>query len=107
MTYGIAAILPQGGAGGVSVWLQYLPMALILVIFYVLIFVPQARQRKQHREMTSSLGKGDQVVTFGGLVGEIVSVRDDVVTLRTGQAVVAVERDRIARRTGGGKAKQG
>jgi preprotein translocase subunit YajC len=105
MMYDIAAILPQGTLPG---WLQYAPMVLILVIFYVLIFVPQARQRKQHRTMTASLAKGDRVVTMGGLVGEVVSVRDDVVTLRTGQAVVAVERDRIARRTGGAsEAKQG
>jgi preprotein translocase subunit YajC len=94
--------------GGLAPYVQFLPMVVILVIFYVLVFVPQARQRKQHRAMTASLAKGDQVVTMGGLVGEVVGVRDDVVTLRTGQAVVAVERERIARRTSGGaKAKQG
>src|SRR4051794_40377873 len=98
MIYSIGLILQQKGAAPACV--QYLPMALILVIFYVLIFVPQARQRKKHREMTAAVSKGDQVVTMGGLVGEVVSVRDDVVTIRTGQAIVAVERERIARRTG-------
>jgi preprotein translocase subunit YajC len=90
----------QVGGGG-SAWVSVVPLVIMVAIFYLLVFVPQARQRKAHRKMVSSLSKGDQVVTLGGLIGEVVSVRDDVVTVRTGQAVVAVERERIARRTGG------
>jgi preprotein translocase subunit YajC len=87
--------------GGLAAIYPFIPIIVMVLIFYVLVFVPQARQRKAHEAMTGSLAKGDQVITTGGLVGEIVQVKDDVVMLRTGQAVVAVERARIARRTGG------
>ncbi|HET6762564.1 MAG TPA: preprotein translocase subunit YajC [Longimicrobiaceae bacterium] len=99
--------LIQAQSGGAP-WLQFVPIVVMVIIFYVLVFVPQARQRKVHKAMIDSLAKGDQVVTMGGLIGEVVQVKDDVVTVRTGQAVVAVERARIARRTSGAvKAKQG
>ena len=102
----VAIALIQAKAGGAP-WLQFVPIVVMVLIFYVLVFVPQARQRKVHKAMVDSLSKGDQVVTMGGLVGEVMQVKDDVVMLRTGQAVVAVERARIARRTSGAvKAKQ-
>ena len=97
----MASIALIQAAGGSAPWLQFIPILVMVVVFYLLVFVPQARQRKAHKAMVDSLAKGDQVVTMGGLVGEVMQVKDDVVTLRTGQAVVAVERERIARRTGG------
>jgi preprotein translocase subunit YajC len=97
----VSIALIQQAQGGGTPWLQFVPIIVMVLIFYVLVFVPQARQRKTHQAMTASLAKGDQVVTTGGLIGEIVQVKDDAVMLRTGQAVVAVERERIARRTGG------
>lgn len=81
-----------------NTFLSFLPMLFIFVIFWVLIFLPQRRQQKAHRELVASLGKGDQVVTTGGLIGEIVQVKDDSIMLRSGQSVVVVERERVARR---------
>ena len=96
----MAAILFLQQGGG-SPWATLALWVPLILIFWIFVLVPQRRQAKTHRTMVDSLQKGDQVVTTGGLVGEIVQVKDYVVMLRTGQAVVAVERDRIARRTGG------
>ncbi len=83
--------------------------AAIAGIFYFLIIRPQQRQRKAHEERLGALKKGDQVVTAGGLVGEVVHIReatpgatgkatlDDHVTIKTGEARVVVERGRIAK----------
>ena len=73
-------------------------VVLIGGIFYFLLIRPQRQEQKRHREMVAALQKGDQVSTLGGLVGEIVALRDDVVTLKTGQAQVVVERSKVARR---------
>jgi preprotein translocase subunit YajC len=73
----------------------------MLALMYIFLFVPQMRQRKKHREMVKTLKKGDQVVTVGGLVGEITGVKDDTVQLKCGGSTLVVERDRVARRTGG------
>lgn len=98
MTHVAAILLLQAPANPV---ISFLPFILILGIFYLLVFLPQRRQQKKHAEMVASLKRGDQVVTMGGLMGEITGVKDDSVQLRTGGSTVIVERDRIARRTGG------
>lgn len=72
-------------------------LVLIVAIFYFLLIMPQRREQKRHREMIAALKPGDEVVTMGGLVGDIVTVKDDRVTLKTGDARVVVERARIAR----------
>lgn len=97
----MAAILLLQQQGGGSILPTLALWVPLILLFWVFIIVPQRRQAKTHRTMVDSLQKGDQVVTLGGLVGEIAQVKDNVVMLRTGQAVVAVERERIARRTGG------
>ncbi|MDP2618738.1 MAG: preprotein translocase subunit YajC [Hyphomicrobiales bacterium] len=64
-----------GDSGGFIV--QLLPFVLIFVVMWFLIFRPQQKRVKEHREMVSSLRRGDTVVTSGGLVGKINKVIDD------------------------------
>ena len=78
----------------------FAPIVLMLAIFYFILFVPQRRQQKAHQALLASLQKGDQVVTVGGLIGEITAIRDDQVTLRSGQSTVVVEKMRIQRKAG-------
>lgn len=85
-------------AAGGAAWGSLLMPLIFLGIFWFIVFVPQQRQRKQHRAMIESLAPGDQVATLGGLLGQIVSIKDDVVTLKSGDARVAVERGKIARK---------
>ncbi|HJR64537.1 MAG TPA: preprotein translocase subunit YajC [Gemmatimonadaceae bacterium] len=82
---------------------------LIFLIFYFLMVRPQQRQRRQHEENLRKLKKGDEVVTAGGIVGEVVHVKDslkdgkpvpsmeDRITIKSGESRVIVERGRIAR----------
>ncbi|MBV9108910.1 MAG: preprotein translocase subunit YajC [Gemmatimonadetes bacterium] len=76
------------------------PLA-ILAIFYFILIVPQRKQLKEHQSLVSALQKGDQVVTAGGLIGQITGIDDDRVQLRTGSSTVVVEKSRIVKRTGG------
>lgn len=72
-------------------------LVIIIAIFYFLLIRPHRQEQKRHREMVAALDKGDRVVTSGGLIGEIVHVDGDELTLKTGDVRVIVERPRIAR----------
>jgi preprotein translocase subunit YajC len=66
-----------GGAGAGAAFAQFIPLILIFAIMYFLMIRPQQKRLKTHRAMVEAVKKGDQVVTQGGILGKVVSVRDD------------------------------
>ena len=62
--------------------MQALPFVLIAVVFYFLLFAPMQKQKKRQQEMLQGLKSGDSVVTTGGIVGTIVSVDGETITVR-------------------------
>jgi len=56
---------------------QFIPLILIFVIFYFFLIRPQQKKVKEHKLMVSSLKRGDEVITSGGIVGRIEKVLDD------------------------------
>ena len=62
--------------------LNFLPLLLIVGIFYFLVFMPMQRQKKQQAEMLAKLAAGAEVLTSGGILGTIVSIAGDSVILR-------------------------
>ncbi len=87
----------QGGGMGMALIIQ---LALIVAIFYFLLIMPQRREQKRHREMLASLRPCDEIVTSGGVIGEIIQLKEDQVTIKSGEARPVVERLRIARKRG-------
>ena len=76
-----ALLLLQQSSGNPAIGLL-LPLALV-AIFYLLVFMPMQRQKKQQAQMLKTLENGNQVLTTGGIIGTIVSVNpDDTLTLR-------------------------
>ena len=74
------------------------PFAMMFLIFYVLVFRPQAKQRKTHEQMVKNLKKHDEVVTSGGILGTVLNVKSDTLTLRVDENVrLEVEKTAIAR----------
>jgi len=68
----------------------------IVAIFYFLIIRPKIQQEKKHREKLQQIKRGDEVVTAGGIIGEVVHLKDDRVTVKSGESRFVVQRDRIA-----------
>ncbi len=88
---------PQNGQGGGNPIVAFLPLIIIFAIFYFLLIRPQQKRAKEHQNFLANLKKGDEVVTNGGLIGRIVSLTDDVVTLEIAEKVrVKVLRNQIA-----------
>ena len=66
-----------GSAGAAGAFAQFIPLILIFAIMYFLMIRPQQKRVRQHREMVAAVKKGDQVVTSGGIIGKVASVRDE------------------------------
>jgi preprotein translocase subunit YajC len=82
----------QGGAGMSAFLIQ---IALFIGIFYFLLIRPQRRQAEQHKQLLASLQRGDQIVTSSGIIGEVVFIKDDQVTIRSGEAKFVILRSGI------------
>lgn len=75
--FGISTAHAQDAAGGgAGIVMQLLPLVLIFVVFYFLLIRPQQQKMKVHREMLTSLKRGDRVVSAGGIVATIIKVKD-------------------------------
>jgi preprotein translocase subunit YajC len=84
----------------------------LFAIFYFLLIRPQQRQRKALEDQVRALKRGDEIVTAGGIVGEVVHIgqtmkdgapvpgMDDRITIKSGESRLVVERGRIARVVG-------
>ena len=83
---------PQGSLTGLMV-----PMILMVVIFYFLLIRPQQKKAKEHTKMVDSLKSGDSVVTRGGVVGAVQSVKDTTVSIRSLESKFEVEKYAIER----------
>jgi preprotein translocase subunit YajC len=89
-----AAAGQPGGSGGDAGGMLGLmaPMLLMFAVFYFLLIRPQQKKTKQHRSMLNALQKGDHVLTNGGLLGRIVEVEGDILTVDLGETKVRVPR---------------
>ena len=72
-----------GGAassdGFTAFFVQMMPLLLIFVVFWFLIFRPQQQRAKAHRAKLDAVKRGDQIVTGGGLMGKVIKVDGDIV----------------------------
>ena len=63
---------------------QFAPLLLIFVVFYFLLIRPQRKKDKEAQNMRNNIQVGDEIVTAGGIVGRVVSVREDTLVIETG-----------------------
>jgi preprotein translocase subunit YajC len=91
------AVLAAPREGGNATLIFVLQMAAIFAIFYFLLIRPQRKEQQRHRTMIENLKKGDDVVTNGGIIGTVLHVKDDRLTIKTGEDTrLVVQRGRIA-----------
>jgi preprotein translocase subunit YajC len=85
---------PDGG----SLWIQLVPFALVLAIFYFIILLPMRRKQQKVREFLDQLKVGDRIVTTGGIYGQIMRLNEQTVQLQIADKV----RIEVARASIGG-----
>lgn len=70
-----------------SAIMQILPFILMIAIFYFLLIRPQQKQMKERQKMLDSLKVGDKVITVGGIIGTITSIKDNEIELEISKNV--------------------
>jgi preprotein translocase subunit YajC len=84
----------QGGLGALG---GLLPMVLIIAVFYMLLIRPQQKRQKQLQETIGQLKAGDRIVTTGGVIGTITTVRDTSFLIRSAdKSILEIARSAVA-----------
>lgn len=81
---------PQG-----SLFMQLLPLIVLVVIFYFLLIRPQQKRNKEHREMLAALAVGDEVVTSAGLMGSVAELHETHIVLNLGECKVRMQKHTV------------
>jgi len=77
------AAAPAQGAG----FMDFLPLVVLVAVFYLLVLRPQSKRAKEHKTMVEALQRGDEVVTTGGEVGRINKVYEEYVGVEIAENV--------------------
>jgi preprotein translocase subunit YajC len=86
----------SGAAGGGGI-IAFLPFVVILVVFYFLLVRPQNKRAKEQREMLSKIAAGDEVATTGGVLGKVIEVGEQFLTLEVAAGVnVKLQKHQVA-----------
>ncbi|MBX9705041.1 MAG: preprotein translocase subunit YajC [Gammaproteobacteria bacterium] len=70
-----------------SPWSTVIMLVVFFAIFYFLLIRPQSKKAKQHREMISNIGKGDEIITNGGIYARVVEIDETTITLEIAPGV--------------------
>ena len=79
-----AAGASTSGKGGASQYSFIILMLVMVVLMYFTMIRPQKKRQKEEQEMRSSLEIGDEIITIGGIVGKVVTIREEDLIIETG-----------------------
>ncbi len=84
------AMAEAGQAAQPGLFEAMFPFLVIMVVFYFLLIRPQQRKAKELKAMTEALQKGDEVVSTGGLLGRVVALTDEYITLELAEGTEVI-----------------
>ena len=94
----LAFLAPSGSSqGSGALMVVFLQIGALIAIFWFLLIRPQRQQQSQHQEMLKGLKRGDEVITSGGIVGRVIHIKEERVTIESGESRLIVERERITK----------
>jgi preprotein translocase subunit YajC len=106
--YRVNGILAQAGAPQTGqpqpVWMTFAPMILLVVVFYFILIRPQQQRAKQQAKLIANLKSGDKVVTASGIIGVVITVKDQTVSLRSADAKMEITKSSVTEILEGGNA---
>jgi len=81
------AMAQAGPASGTQQFTSIAMMIGLFVVFYLLLIRPEQKRRKEHQAMVAGLAKGDEIVTMGGMLGKIMAVGDNFLTVQVAKDI--------------------
>lgn len=85
---------PQGG----PMWINFALMGGIILFMWLFVFRPQSKRAKEQKEFLNSLSPGIEVITAGGIIGTVVEVKDNIVSINVGNSTLRVVKSSISGR---------
>ena len=74
----------DAAVGGASMLSLIIPIVLMVVVFYFFVIRPEKKRNKEMQDMLSNIQVADEVITNGGIIGRVVSVKEDTILIETG-----------------------
>ena len=104
---GLGSPPPTGQQGGAPAWTGLVPLVLLFVLFYFVLLRPQQKKAKEHAELLKTVKPGDRIVTSGGVVAVVITVKDKTLNVRSADAKLEITKSAIAEITErGGESSQ-
>lgn len=67
-----------------SMWTSIIMMGAVLLVFYFVMIRPQNKKEKEQQKMRNELNIGDEVISIGGIVGRVISIKEDTILVESG-----------------------
>jgi preprotein translocase subunit YajC len=90
---------PAANGQAPPVWVNMVPLGLLVVVFYFALIRPQQKKAKEQAEMLKSVRPGDKIVTNGGIIATVVSVKEKSISIRSADAKFEITKSAIAQIT--------
>ena len=96
--YAFLALAPpaQPGQAAQPAWVNMVPLALLVVVFYFALIRPQQKKAKDHAALLKAVRAGDKIVTSSGIVAVVVTVKEKTLTIRSADAKFEITKSAIA-----------
>jgi preprotein translocase subunit YajC len=97
-SHALLALAPpaQPGQQGPPAWVNMVPLALLVVVFYFAIIRPQQKKAKEHAALLKAVRAGDKIVTSSGIVAVVVTVKEKTLMVRSADAKFEITKSAIA-----------
>jgi preprotein translocase subunit YajC len=96
--YAILALAPsaQPGQQAPPAWVNMVPLALLVAVFYFALIRPQQKKAKEHAALLKAVRAGDKIVTASGIVAVVVTVKEKTLNIRSADAKLEITKSAIA-----------
>lgn len=90
----------QPGHEAQPAWVGMVPLILLIVVFYFILIRPQQKKAKEHAQLLKTIKPGDRVLTSGGIVGVVITVKDKTLSMRSGDSKFEIAKSAVTEITG-------
>jgi preprotein translocase subunit YajC len=96
--HALLALAPpaQPGQPAPPMWVNMVPLALLVVVFYFALIRPQQKKAKEHAALLKAVRAGDKIVTSSGIVAVVVTVKDKTLSVRSADAKLEITKSAVA-----------
>jgi preprotein translocase subunit YajC len=86
----------QPGQSSPPAWTSMVPLVLLMVVFYFALIRPQQKKSKEHAQLLKNIHSGDKIVTSGGILGSVITVKEKTLTIRSADTKLEIAKSAVA-----------